>query len=91
MKSLLTLGILNILFFAQKVQAACFVNGEEVPCGDFPWWIFAVAFVVGIFFFIFWIKMIINAARSKKTGWLVLIVFTNILGAIIYYFAGKDK
>jgi len=98
MKNKLILGgtILANFFVAQFALAAavCRVNGKEVPCGEFPWWIFIVVFVVGILAFIFWLRMLIHAAKStdpSKVAWIILIVFTNLLGAIIYYFAAKKS
>jgi hypothetical protein len=46
---------------------------------------------------IFWIVEIIDAIRrdfaepSEKIIWLVVIVLTHFLGALIYYFAGKPR
>lgn len=48
-----------------------------------------------IFLFIFWILMIIDCATRKfkdnmdKVVWMIVIVFLQILGAIIYYFVVK--
>ena len=48
-----------------------------------------------IFLFIFWILMIIDAATRKfkndtdKVVWILIIVFLQIIGAIIYYFVIK--
>jgi hypothetical protein len=95
MKKLLKSGlfVFGFLLLLQTVLAAsCTVNGEEVPCGSFPWWIFIVFFVVGIAFFIFWVKMIIHAAKSdnpNKLVWILIIVLTGLIGAIIYYFVVK--
>ena len=95
MKNLIISGniILATLFLtARSVFAACFVNGQEVPCSSFPWWIFIVIFAIGIFFFVFWLRMLIHAAKSSnssKVGWIILIVLTQVLGAVIYYFVVK--
>jgi hypothetical protein len=46
---------------------------------------------------IFWVKMIIDAAKRQfpkpndKLMWILIIVFTSGLGAIIYYFAVKRR
>jgi len=82
------------LFSVQSVLAACMVNGKEVPCSSFPWWIFIIIFAVAIFFFVFWLRMLIHAAKStnpNKVVWIILIVLTQVLGAIIYYFVVKRK
>lgn len=42
--------------------------------------------------FIFWLRMLIDAARYQKEGrvaWILVLVFFNILWAIIYLFAAK--
>ena len=44
--------------------------------------------------FIFWLRMLIDCIKSKieeKTLWIILLVFLNILGAILYYFIVKNK
>ena len=56
-----------------------------------------IILVIGIiiFLFIFWILMIIDAATRKfkneteKIVWILIIIFLQILGAIIYYFIIK--
>ena len=48
-----------------------------------------------IFLFVFWIMMIVDCATRKfkegsdKIVWIIVIVFLQIIGAIIYYFAVK--
>lgn len=84
----------TFLFMIQSVLAACVVNGEEVPCSSFPWWIFIIIFAVAIFFFVFWLRMLIHAAKSSdpnKAVWIILIVLAQVLGAVIYYFVVKVK
>lgn len=54
--------------------------------------IFLVVFVISILFLIFWIFMLVDAAKRKFKGdnekvlWILLIVLTSWIGAIIYYF-----
>jgi hypothetical protein len=49
-------------------------------------------FLIGILFFVFWIIMLVDAATrkfkddSEKIVWIIVIVFTGIIGALIYYF-----
>jgi hypothetical protein len=76
--------------------ATCTVNGEQVACPaglGIGMLIFAIVmFALGIFFFVFWIKMIIHAASNpvqNKALWIVLMVLFGVLGAIIYYFVVK--
>ncbi|MES2464127.1 MAG: PLD nuclease N-terminal domain-containing protein [Armatimonadota bacterium] len=44
---------------------------------------------------IFWIVMLVDAVRREfrdstmKLVWILILVFTNLLGAIIYYFVGR--
>ena len=53
------------------------------------------AILLGILGSIFWIWMLIDCATNKtlrdnqKIGWIIVIVFTHLLGAIIYYFVGR--
>jgi hypothetical protein len=49
-------------------------------------------FLIGALFFAFWIIILIDAATrkfkedSEKIVWIIIIVFTGIIGALIYYF-----
>lgn len=85
-------------------EAQCELNGQPVPCDELfesvdglvGWGIgfFIVLFVVGIVAFIFWLMMIIHAAShpiENKAMWIIILVLTGIIGAIIYYFAVKRK
>lgn len=55
------------------------------------------AFAFVVFLFIFWIKMIVDCARrdfsnsSERIVWIIVIVFLQVLGALIYYFAVYKK
>jgi cytochrome bd-type quinol oxidase subunit 2 len=46
----------------------------------------------GLLFFVFWIIMLVDSATrkfkedSEKIVWVIVIVFTGIIGALIYYF-----
>ena len=50
-----------------------------------------ICFIVAIF--VFWIMMLIdaikNAPEKTKIIWVIVIIFTHILGALIYYFMEK--
>ena len=51
------------------------------------------AFIAGM---VFWIMMIIDCAQRKFPGneqvvWILLLIFTGILGATIYYFVVKRR
>lgn len=55
------------------------------------------AFVIGILGSGFWIWMLVECAtREPDTGntkvvWVIIIVFTNMIGAAIYYFARRPQ
>ena len=52
-----------------------------------------VGVIVAIAVFIFWVMMLVDAIRhaSEKTKlvWVVVIIFTHVIGALIYYFIEK--
>ena len=58
------------------------------------WLMFAVLAIAA---FVFWILMLINAignnrlSGTEKVVWVLVIIFLHFLGALIYYFVGKDK
>lgn len=102
------LFILFTMFFVVNqvalAVAKCTVNGREVPCeelgkqikGFLGWGIggFLLFFVVIILATIFWIMMIVHAAKHNiegKAAWIILMIFTGIIGALIYYFVVKRK
>jgi uncharacterized BrkB/YihY/UPF0761 family membrane protein len=62
------------------------------------WIIFAlIIFALTIFVFVFWILMLIDCVKrkfkedSEKIVWVLVIIFTGIIGALIYYFIVKVK
>jgi len=77
-----------VMFFAQSVSTDVFG-------------IIILALVVllviafGVFCFVFWILMIVDAAQRKslsdgeRIAWILVLVFIGIIGALIYYFAVK--
>lgn len=89
---------------AKATTAKCTLNGQQIPCeelgkqikGVLGWGIgalIAIA-VVGIWATVFWILMIVHAAKNEienKAMWIILMVFTGIIGTIIYYFVVKRK
>ncbi len=101
MSVLSSIGFIAQSFIA-RAAAVCRVNGEVVPCGelgDAVKGFAAVAFiiplifaVVGILLFIFWIMMLVHAAKhpiENKPLWIIIILLGNGVGAIIYYFVVK--
>ena len=60
--------------------------------------LFGLIFVgISIFAFVFWILMLIDCIKRKfkddteKIIWILVIIFTGIIGALIYYFIVKNK
>ena len=58
-----------------------------------------IVFLISLLFFIFWVIMLVDAATrnfkesAEKIIWILVILFVNFLGALIYYFVvyQKDK
>jgi hypothetical protein len=56
-----------------------------------------VVFAVSIFALVFWILMLVDCVKRKfkddteKIIWILVLVFTGIIGALIYYFIVKNK
>lgn len=54
-----------------------------------------LATAVSIIAFVFWILMLVDCIKRKfkddieKIVWVLVIIFTNIVGALIYYFIVK--
>lgn len=91
-------GALATIFVAKVAHAACFINGREVPCEELKSFgaIGVAVFLFLVLFLIvttvFWVMMIIHAAKHEvpnKVVWILVMVFTGFIGAIIYYFAVK--
>lgn len=101
-----TFGLILMSFVSQVVSAVatCEVNGREVPCdqlgetvkGFFGWGIgiFLIFFAFGIWAMVFWIMMIVHAVKhdiENKAMWIIIMVFTGFVGAIVYYFVIKKE
>ncbi len=60
-------------------------------------WIIVIYYLLLITFSIFWLMMLLDAAKRKypkqgdKTRWLFIIFLLGIFGAIWYYFSVKRK
>lgn len=102
--SSLVLGLMAVTNQIALAAAKCTVNGREVDCaelgnkvkGFLGWGIggFIVIAALGIWATVFWLMMIIHAAKhdvENKAVWIILMVFTGIVGALIYYFMIKRK
>ena len=56
-----------------------------------------VVFALSILAFVFWILMLIDCVKRKfkedteKIIWVLVLIFTGIIGALIYYFIVKNK
>ncbi len=98
------LGLMTISNQVALAAAKCTVNGQEVDCaelgnkvkGILGWGIggFLFIFALIVLATVFWIMMIVHAARhpiNNKGVWIVVMIFTGIVGALIYYFAVKRK
>ena len=54
-------------------------------------------FALMIFSFVFWILMIVDIAKRKfpkdndQIMWILIVIFTGIIGALIYYFIVKRQ
>lgn len=70
------------------------VYGDNVLRNLFiGWGIFMIVFsAISIFTTVFWIMMLIHVAKNdveNKTLWILLMVFTGVVGAVVYYFIVK--
>lgn len=99
-----TLALMSVTNQVALAAAKCTVNGQEVDCaelgnkikGFLGWSIggFLLFIALGIWATVFWIMMIVHAAKHEvenKAMWIILMVFTGIVGALIYYFVVKRK
>lgn len=54
-------------------------------------------FLIGIVGFVFWIMMIVDIVQrdfhnpNEKAVWLIVTVLLGVVGAIVYYFAGRQS
>src|SRR5688572_11127986 len=84
------------------VTGTCRLNGEIVPCeqlgeaaGKAIGW--GLGFIVGFLLVmllatVFWILMLVHAAThpvAHRAMWILLMVFTGVLGAFVYWSAVK--
>ncbi len=59
--------------------------------------IIPIIVLFAILFFVFWIIMLVDAAKRKfkessdKVVWILVIIFANFIGALIYYFVVYNK
>ena len=59
--------------------------------------VFLIFLAVGILASVFWIWMLIDCATNKsldgalKIVWILVILFTHLIGALIYFFVGRSR
>lgn len=79
-----------------------YFNRGGYGCGDFGFgnsmlgffiFIPIIGMIVAICVFIFWLLMLVDAIKhapeKSKMIWVIVIIFTHIIGALIYYFVEK--
>lgn len=99
---ILSVGLLPIISSAQGYMMGNFARDYGYNCfgsNGSMWGIFFALMIpllfiaVGVGAFVFWIMMLVdaikNASEKTKLVWVVVIVFTHIIGAFIYYFIEK--
>ena len=61
--------------------------------------LFLISFLVvmGLLVFAFWIWMLVDAIQNKgltdgeKIGWVLAVLFLDFIGALLYFFIGRQK
>ncbi len=94
--------LLPTISFAQGYMMNTFNRGWENGCMNFGiggglLGAFFLLPLIGVIFavcvFAFWVMMLVDAIKhapeKNKLVWVVVIVFTHIIGALIYYFVEK--
>ena len=102
----LSVAMWSLLIVAGFLLAGCRGKGPEevagggIIAGAVCLWVFFVA--VWIFLFVVWIIMLIDVAKrpndqfpgggeNAKTMWLIIVILTGGIGAIVYYFMVRKK
>jgi NADH:ubiquinone oxidoreductase subunit 5 (subunit L)/multisubunit Na+/H+ antiporter MnhA subunit len=98
--------IIALLILAAILVAGCSsqdATGAAIAGLAVVWvCVIVVACLVGVFLFVVWLIMLIDCARrsntdfpnateSTKIMWLLIIILTSGIGAIIYYFMVRRK
>jgi hypothetical protein len=83
------------------IQSKCTVNGEPVECPEWflnSGWIifpfFLLFFLFSAVALVFWVWMLIDclkSSRSDKVVWVIVLLFGNFLGALLYFFLARNK
>lgn len=96
-KTILILALMSFLLLP-LVSAQCTINGQPAPCeevfGIFKTlaWLFVPLLIVAVIAGLFTLWMLIDCIKrdfDNKVLWVILILFLNVLGAILYYFMVK--
>lgn len=100
--SLMSLAVVALFNHVALAAGTCTVNGKDVPCEEALKYLKAffglgIGFIIGIVALgiwasVFWLLMIIHAATHEienRPMWIIILIFTHVLGALIYYFAVK--
>jgi len=70
---------------------------EPFVAGAFLLLLIALAAVVGLALFAFWLWMLVHAAtnpgleQGEKIAWVLIMIFVSLLGSIVYFFIGRPK
>ena len=94
---ILSITLLPVVTFAQNYGYRMMNNRYESNGSAWGFFLLLllpiiwVCFIVGVF--VFWIIMLIDAIKHSpektKIVWIIVIIFTHIIGALIYYFVEK--
>ena len=96
------LSVLSMFLVSAEV---CMINGDVVPCQAtqfiFPAIVIACIVIAiaafAIFLIVFWILMLVDCIQrdfkkdEEKIIWILILILTHILGAVIYYFMVKRE
>ena len=69
--------------------------GAILGLGIFVVFLVLLAIALFVFLFVFWILMIIDCAKRdfkkdvEKIVWILVLIFLQVIGALIYYFVVK--
>jgi hypothetical protein len=97
---ILSAFLLPVTTFAQGYMMDYFNRGYE--CKDFVWggpllgaflFLPIIGVILAICVFVFWLLMLVDAIKNSpeknRLIWVVVIIFTHIIGALVYYFVEK--
>ena len=96
-KSLIPLATIIGLLSTKIAYANCYLNDKEIPCDQMPNWFWPIIIILPIVIIVcivFWIIMLIDVLKTQKEkqlSYVILLVFLNFIGAIIYYAVEKRK